>query len=83
MKDEVLRNRVEKMQSEIARLQDSVSYLRSSLIPTEGLVLEWVARDRDKKRRERHERAICAAIILLLVGSLLWSIGSAITWVAS
>ncbi len=83
MKDEVLRNRVERMQSEITRLQDSVSYLRSNSYPDKALVLEWVARDRTARGRSRREWTIISSIILLIVGSLLWSIGSAITWVAS
>ena len=43
-------------------------------IPTEGLVVEWVNRDRLRLRKDRRERFVMGTIILLVAGFAIFGV---------
>lgn len=48
------------------------------LIPDKRLVLEWISRDRQEKRRKRREGVIMVAVVLMIGGFALFGIVCAI-----
>ncbi len=73
---EDIRLKVQKLWAEVGELKKQAHYPRC--VPTEGLVLEWVARDRREKRRRRREGIVFGVIIVVVVVFFVWGVGSAI-----